>query len=83
MSNVGGSQNAKEKVEKKEDEKKEVKLKGDFGYNCNYCNGHNHLAKDCIIQKTEEKKDKVRNEGVLNKDIGRSLCSNEKYFTHG
>ena len=47
VSNVGGNQNVMSKVEKKENEKKnEVKLKGDLGYNCNYCNGHNHFAKD-------------------------------------
>lgn len=53
------------KVEKKDEEKssekkKEMKLKGDFGYNCNYCNGYNHLVKYCMLRKKEEKKESER-----------------------
>lgn len=68
MSNVGGSQKGLAKVENKEEEKKyKLKLKGDSGYNCNYCNGHNHLAKDCMLQKKEEKKEKVNDEAYYAK----------------
>lgn len=49
------------KVEKKEvdrlnEKKKEIKLKDDSGYNCNYCNGYNHLAKDSMLRKKEKVK---------------------------
>ena len=34
----------------KEEEKKEIKLVGDSGYDCNYCHGKNHLAKECMLR---------------------------------
>lgn len=62
LSNSGGSLKSVEKKEEKkeEEEKIEKKLKGDYGYNCNYYNGHNHLAHDCMLIKQEEKKEKVK-----------------------
>lgn len=61
--NSGVGPKSVEIVEKKEDEKKiEKKLKGDFSYNCNYYNGHNHLAKDYMLRNQEEKKEKVKDE---------------------
>ena len=61
LSNSSAEKKCIEKEEKKEEEKKfEQKLKGDPGYNCNYCNGNNHLAKDFMIRKKEEKKEKVK-----------------------
>lgn len=45
-------------VEKKE----EKKLTGDSGYDCIYCNGNDHLARDCMLKKKEEKKEKVKDE---------------------
>ena len=38
-----------EEKEKKGEEEKEKKLLGDSGYDCHYCNGKNHLAKDCVL----------------------------------
>ena len=78
VSNVGGNQNVMSKAEKKEDEKKtEVKLKGDFGYNCNYCNGHNQMAKDCMLGKMEEKKEKVKYEAYYAKRL-EEVCAQTK-----
>ena len=54
------------KFEKKESksvtEKVEKKLKGDSGFDCNYYNGANHLAVDCMLRKREAKKEKVKDE---------------------
>lgn len=36
--------------EKKEEKKVEKKLKGDYVYNCTYCNIQNHLARDCMLR---------------------------------
>ena len=40
-------------MEKKESkivvEKVKKKLNGDYGLDCNYCNGANHLAVDCML----------------------------------
>lgn len=41
----------------KDDDKKESKLVGDSGYDCNYCHGKNHFAKDCMLRKMAEKRD--------------------------
>lgn len=43
------------KVYQREDEKKEKKLVGDLGFDCNYCNEKNHFAKECIL--SERKRD--------------------------
>lgn len=49
-------------MEKKENVKKiKKKLKGDYGYNFDYFNGNNHLAKDCMLKNKEEKKEKEKN----------------------
>lgn len=64
-SNFGVQQKSVEKVE----EKKEKKLIGDFGYNCNNYNGKNHLARDCMLKKQEEKKDKVKEESYYTMKI--------------
>lgn len=55
------------KVEKKDvkgsyEKKKELKLKGDWGYDCNQCKGSNHLAEDCMLRKKEEKNEKFKDE---------------------
>lgn len=44
------------KDKKSEVLKPEKKLKGDFGFDCHYCNGVNHMASDCMLRKREEKK---------------------------
>lgn len=36
-------------------EKKQLKLKGDSGYDCNYYSGSNHLAKDYKLRKKERR----------------------------
>ena len=35
---------------------------GDSGYDCNYCNGKNHLAKDCVLRMKKEKEERVKDE---------------------
>ena len=30
---------------------------GDSGYDCNFCHGKNHFAKDCMLRKLSEKKE--------------------------
>lgn len=44
--------------QQQEEEKKEEKLLGDSGYNCNFCNRNNHFAKECVLTKKIEKKEK-------------------------
>ena len=45
-------------MESQNDEtKKEKKVMGDFGYDCNYCHDKNHLAKKCLLRIINEKKD--------------------------
>ena len=46
-----GVQNKKD--ESSGEKKSEKKLVGDSGYDCNYCNGKNHLARDCMLKKEE------------------------------
>nr|KAJ0193880.1 hypothetical protein LSAT_V11C800452020 [Lactuca sativa] len=41
----------------KVEEKKENKLAGDSGYDCNYCHGKYHFAKDCMLRKIAEKRE--------------------------
>ncbi|KAI3708662.1 hypothetical protein L2E82_37981 [Cichorium intybus] len=41
---------------------KEKKISGDSGYDCNYCHGKNHFAKDCMLRKQNEKKPQVKDE---------------------
>lgn len=56
LSNSSFGQRSIEKEENKEKEKKiEKKLKGDSSYSCNYCNGHNHIANNCMLRTKEEK----------------------------
>lgn len=45
------SKHEKKEVESSSEKNKEMKLKGNSGYNFNYCNGHNHLAKDYMLRK--------------------------------
>ena len=45
---------------KKKEEKKENKLTGDSGYDCNYCHGENHLAKECMLRRLNEKKERKK-----------------------
>lgn len=47
---------------KAEDMKVEKKLKGDSGVDCHYCYDANHMASDCMLQKKEDKKNKVKDE---------------------
>ncbi|KAI3515944.1 hypothetical protein L1887_14850 [Cichorium endivia] len=49
------SESTKEKYEEK-------KVSGDSGYDCNYCHGKNHFAKDCMLRKQNEKKPQIKDE---------------------
>ncbi|KAL4583030.1 hypothetical protein LXL04_007594 [Taraxacum kok-saghyz] len=42
------------------EEKKE--LTGDSGYDCNYCNRKNHLAKDCMLNRKKERENVTKDE---------------------
>ena len=46
-----------------------MKLKRDSGYDCNYCNGSNHLEKYYMLQKKEEKKERVKDEANYTRKI--------------
>ncbi|KAI3503712.1 hypothetical protein L1887_32161 [Cichorium endivia] len=48
-----------ESIKEKSEEKK---ISGDSGYDCNYCHGKNHFAKDCMLRKQNEKKPQVKDE---------------------
>lgn len=61
-------------IEKKKDgnateQKVEKKLAGDSRYDFNYCNGKNHLARDCMFKKKEEKQVKVKDEAYYDMKI--------------
>ena len=58
-----------EEKEKKGEEEKEKKLLGDSGYDCHYCNGKNHLAKDCVLRRKQEKEDVVKDEAYYAQKI--------------
>ncbi|KAL7592013.1 hypothetical protein Lser_V15G31779 [Lactuca serriola] len=53
-----------EKMEVKTEEAKieKKKLKGDSGFNFDYCNGVNHMASECMLKKRDEKKSRVKDE---------------------
>ncbi|XP_052625874.1 uncharacterized protein LOC128132911 [Lactuca sativa] len=42
---------------KSEESKKEVRVSGDSGFDCHYCGGKNHFAKDCMLKNKTEKID--------------------------
>ncbi|KAI3493566.1 hypothetical protein L1887_40766 [Cichorium endivia] len=48
-----------ESIKEKSEEKK---ISGDSGYDCNYCHGKNHFAKDCMLRKQNKKKPQVKDE---------------------
>lgn len=85
MTSTGKNVKDELKVEKKDvnsshDKKYELKLKGDLGYDCNYYNGSNHLAKDCMLRKKEEKKEKVMDEAYYDEKI-KEIRARTKGFT--
>ena len=45
-----------------DEEKKDKKLLGDSGYDCNYCHDKNHFAKECMLSRMNEKKDTEKDE---------------------
>lgn len=45
-----------------DEDKKENKLLGDSCYNYNNYNGKNHFARECMLQKKNEKKNKEKDE---------------------
>lgn len=46
----------------KDEQKKEKKLVVYSGFGCNYCDGKNHFAKECILRKKNENRDKEKYE---------------------
>ncbi|KAI3791004.1 hypothetical protein L2E82_04512 [Cichorium intybus] len=56
------SELSKEKSEEK-------KISGDSGYDCNYCHGKNHFAKDCMLRKQNEKKPQVKDEAYYTRKM--------------
>ena len=53
-----------EKKKKEDADSSEVKkeLTEDSGYDCHFCNGKNHLAKDCMLKKKKEKENVTKDE---------------------
>ncbi|KAI3739799.1 hypothetical protein L2E82_30211 [Cichorium intybus] len=54
-SEKSASKSSKENTEEK-------KVLGDSGYDCSYCHGKNHFAKDCMLHKQNERKPQVKDE---------------------
>lgn len=52
-----------------DEEKKEKKLLGDSGYNCNYYHGNNHFAKEYMLRKQNGKKENVKDEAYYAQKI--------------
>lgn len=50
------------KISQTDEDKQEKKLLGDSGYECNYCHGKNHFAKECILRRISEKKEEEKDE---------------------
>ena len=50
---------------KSEESKKQSKIGSDSGYDCHYCGGKNHFAKDCMLKKKAEKVDEDDEEASL------------------
>ncbi|KAI3499681.1 hypothetical protein L1887_35486 [Cichorium endivia] len=61
------SESTKEKSEEK-------KISGDSGYDCNYCHGKNHFAKDCMLRKQNEKKPQVKDEAYYARKLEEVRC---------
>lgn len=55
--------------DKIEEKKIEKKLKEDYGYNWNYCDRQNYLARDYMLWKQEEKKEKVKDDAYYEINI--------------
>ncbi|KAL7591115.1 uncharacterized protein LOC111887420 [Lactuca sativa] len=59
------SEKAKEEpriTPQQEEPKKERKMSSDSGFNCHFCGGKNHFAKDCMLRKMLEKIESEDNE---------------------
>ncbi|KAL4578457.1 hypothetical protein LXL04_014580 [Taraxacum kok-saghyz] len=50
------------KKEEKESSEEKKELLGDSGWDCNFCNGKNHLAKDCMLKKKKERENVTKDE---------------------
>ena len=50
---------------KSEESKKETQIGGDSGFDCHYCRGKNHFAKDCMLKKKSERVDEDNEEANL------------------
>ncbi|KAI3523775.1 hypothetical protein L1887_02171 [Cichorium endivia] len=56
------SEKPKEEGYKNTQHDEENKIKGDSGYECHYCHGKNHFAKECLLRRQNEKKEKEKDE---------------------
>ncbi|CAI9298675.1 unnamed protein product [Lactuca saligna] len=59
---ISEEKKVKRKEIKCEDAKIEKKLKGDSGFDFHYSNGADRMANDCMLQKRDEKKNRVKDE---------------------
>ena len=66
---LGYKKRSEEEKERKSEEEKEKKLVGDSGYDGHYCNGKNHLAKDCVLRRKQENEEKVKDEAYYAQKI--------------
>ena len=53
---------------------------GDSGYDCNYCHGKNHLAKECMLRRKNEKKESEDDEAYHTRKLeeAKKKKSNDK-----
>ncbi|KAL4590457.1 hypothetical protein LXL04_003387 [Taraxacum kok-saghyz] len=54
--------NPEKKKEEKESSEEKKELLGDSSWDCNYCNGRNHLAKDCMLKKKKDRENVTKDE---------------------
>ncbi|KAI3508867.1 hypothetical protein L1887_23887 [Cichorium endivia] len=63
------SEKPKEESYKKTKSEEEKKLLRDSDYDCHYCHGKNHFAKECLLRKQNEKKEQVKDEAYYAQKI--------------
>ena len=49
---------------------------GDSGYDCNYCHGKNHLAKECMLRRMNEKKEGADDEAYYMRKLEETTKKN-------
>lgn len=68
-SNSEKSRSESFKIFQRDYKKKEKKLLGDSGFDYNHCHGKNHFAKECLLQKQNEKIENDKDEASYVKKI--------------